>query len=167
MSAVNLCVTGGVGFNLVCNGRLVREGIFGDVFLPPYPGDNGIAVGNCAYGLFGGWYDASSSAFSDSLISPEADHEEKDRDDLNNANNKDKDADDTTTTATTTTTKGNYKPPTPPPLWDGPLSPYLRPSPTDIEIAEAIRAASLWINVKKMSDDPESSSSKIIDIIIN
>ena len=31
-------------------------------------------------------------------------------------------------------------------------------------MAEVIRAASPWLDVKKMSDDPEFSSSKIIDI---
>ena len=34
-------------------------------------------------------------------------------------------------------------------------------------MAEAIQAASPWIDTKKDSDHPESSSLKIIDIIIN
>ena len=100
----------------------------------------------------------------------EADHEDKDRDNLNNDNDKDKDANAMTTTTTTVmtkTTKGEDLPPPPPPLWDGPLSPYLGKSQTYIEIAEAIRAASPWLDIKKMSNDPESSSSKIIDIIID
>jgi len=39
--------------NSVLNGRLSRELGFKKVFIPPYPGDDGIAVGCCAYGLFG------------------------------------------------------------------------------------------------------------------
>eukprot|EP00979_Chaetoceros_neogracilis_P009232 scaffold2098_cov270-Chaetoceros_neogracile.AAC.12 len=49
----NLCIAGGVGLNSVLNGRLSRELGFKDVFIPPYPGDDGIAFGCCAYGLFG------------------------------------------------------------------------------------------------------------------
>ena len=43
-NAVNLCVVGGVGLYLVCNGRLVMEGIFDNVLLLPYPGDDGILL---------------------------------------------------------------------------------------------------------------------------
>lgn len=49
----NLCLAGGVALNSVLNGRLSRELGFKNVFIPPYPGDDGIAVGCCAYGLFG------------------------------------------------------------------------------------------------------------------
>jgi predicted NodU family carbamoyl transferase len=49
----NLCIAGGVGLNSVLNGRLSRELGFKNVFIPPYPGDDGIAFGCCAYGLFG------------------------------------------------------------------------------------------------------------------
>merc|ERR1740124_2179669 len=49
----NLCLAGGVALNSVLNGRLARELGFENVFVPPYPGDDGIAVGCCAYGLFG------------------------------------------------------------------------------------------------------------------
>jgi carbamoyltransferase len=49
-----LCLAGGVALNSVLNGRLSRELGFEDTFIPPYPGDDGIAVGCCAYGLFGG-----------------------------------------------------------------------------------------------------------------
>ena len=123
MNAVNLCVAGGLGLISVCNGRLVREGMFNDVFLTPYPGDHGITKGCCAYGLLGNRYSTSSSASLVSLISSEADDEVKERDDLDNDNandkDKDKDSDNTTTTTTTskmTTTKGKDLPP--------PLTPY-------------------------------------------
>lgn len=49
----NLCIAGGVGLNSVLNGRLSRELDFSNTFISPYPGDDGIAVGCCAYGLFG------------------------------------------------------------------------------------------------------------------
>jgi len=49
----NLCLAGGVALNSVLNGRLSRELGFENTFVPPYPGDDGIAVGCCAFGLFG------------------------------------------------------------------------------------------------------------------
>jgi predicted NodU family carbamoyl transferase len=49
----NLCIAGGVGLNSVLNGRLSRELDFANTYISPYPGDDGIAVGCCAYGLFG------------------------------------------------------------------------------------------------------------------
>ena len=49
----NLCIAGGVVLNSVLNGRLSRELGFKNVFIPPYPGDDGVAIGCCAYGLFG------------------------------------------------------------------------------------------------------------------
>lgn len=51
--AENLCVAGGVALNSVLNGRLARELGFAQTFIPPYPGDEGIALGCCAFGLFG------------------------------------------------------------------------------------------------------------------
>ena len=49
----NLCLAGGVALNSVLNGRLARELGFERTFISPYPGDDGIAVGCCAFGLFG------------------------------------------------------------------------------------------------------------------
>ena len=49
----NLCLAGGVALNSVLNGRLARELGFEQTFIPPYPGDDGIAIGCCAFGLFG------------------------------------------------------------------------------------------------------------------
>jgi len=48
----NLCFCGGVGLNSVLNGKLTRQLGFEETFVPPYPGDDGIAIGCCAYGLF-------------------------------------------------------------------------------------------------------------------
>ena len=47
----NLCIAGGVGLNSVLNGRLSQEGGFREVYVPPGPGDEGIAVGCALYGL--------------------------------------------------------------------------------------------------------------------
>lgn len=49
----NLCLAGGVALNSVLNGRLARELGFEQTFISPYPGDDGIAIGCCAFGLFG------------------------------------------------------------------------------------------------------------------
>jgi len=49
----NLCLAGGVALNSPLNERLSRELGFRKTFIPPYPGDDGIAVGCCAYGLYG------------------------------------------------------------------------------------------------------------------
>eukprot|EP00965_Chrysotila_dentata_P095868 3168685-Pleurochrysis_carterae.AAC.1 len=46
-----VCVTGGVGLNSVLNGKIAREAGFEHVYVSPYPGDEGIAVGCAAYGL--------------------------------------------------------------------------------------------------------------------
>jgi predicted NodU family carbamoyl transferase len=49
--AKNLCLVGGVALNSVLNGRVISELGFERVFVPPYPGDEGIAVGCAVYGL--------------------------------------------------------------------------------------------------------------------
>ncbi len=41
----NLCMAGGVALNCVANGKLLREGIFDDVFVQPAAGDAGGALG--------------------------------------------------------------------------------------------------------------------------
>jgi carbamoyltransferase len=43
--APTLCMAGGVALNCVANGRMRREKIFQEVFVPPAPGDAGGAVG--------------------------------------------------------------------------------------------------------------------------
>jgi len=49
--AKNLCVCGGVAQNSVLNGRITRELGFQEVFIPPYPGDEGISVGCALWGF--------------------------------------------------------------------------------------------------------------------
>ncbi len=41
----NVCLTGGVAFNSVMNGRLLREGPFRGLFIPPAAGDAGTSLG--------------------------------------------------------------------------------------------------------------------------
>jgi carbamoyltransferase len=43
--ADNLCLAGGVALNCVANGRLVREGPFGEIWIQPAAGDAGGALG--------------------------------------------------------------------------------------------------------------------------
>lgn len=102
----NLCLAGGVALNSVLNGRLSRELGFENSFIPPYPGDDGIAVGCCAYGLFGGGGTA-------------------------------------------------------PKLWNEPLSPYLGPLPTSIEMADAVAWAQPWLDVEIVKDEKRR-----IDILV-
>eukprot|EP01039_Chlorochromonas_danica_P005830 gene5830-6420_t len=48
----NLILTGGVALNSVCNGMIQRSGLFNKVYVPPAPGDDGIALGCAMYGLY-------------------------------------------------------------------------------------------------------------------
>lgn len=48
----NLCLAGGVALNCVANGRLLREGIFDDIWIQPAAGDAGGALG----AALGVWY---------------------------------------------------------------------------------------------------------------
>lgn len=58
-----LAFCGGVALNSTLNGRLIREAGFEEVFIPPYPGDQGIAVGCAAYGhLLGAGEEATRPA---------------------------------------------------------------------------------------------------------
>lgn len=47
----NLALAGGVALNSVLNGRILKEGGFENVYIPPGPGDEGVAVGCAMYGL--------------------------------------------------------------------------------------------------------------------
>jgi len=49
-----LCMAGGVALNCVANGRLLREGIFKDIWIQPAAGDAGGALG-AAYAAFHTW----------------------------------------------------------------------------------------------------------------
>lgn len=46
----NLCLTGGVALNSVCNSRILQEGPFREVFMTPAANDAGVALGAAAYG---------------------------------------------------------------------------------------------------------------------
>ena len=46
----NLCLSGGVALNCVANSHIARNAGFDEVFVPPAPGDDGIAVGCALYG---------------------------------------------------------------------------------------------------------------------
>lgn len=46
----NLCLCGGVALNCVANSRIWDEAGFEQVFVPPCPGDDGIAIGCALYG---------------------------------------------------------------------------------------------------------------------
>lgn len=48
----NLCMAGGVALNCVANGKILREGIFDDVFIQPAAGDAGGSLGAALYS----WY---------------------------------------------------------------------------------------------------------------
>lgn len=48
--ARNLCLVGGVALNSTINGMVVREAGFDQVYIPPYPGDEGIAIGCASFG---------------------------------------------------------------------------------------------------------------------
>lgn len=52
----NLCYAGGVAMNCVCNSRILRDGPFRNVHIPPDPGDGGTAVSTALF------YDATKSA---------------------------------------------------------------------------------------------------------
>jgi carbamoyltransferase len=104
----NLCIAGGVGLNSVLNGRLSRELGFKKTYISPYPGDDGIAVGCCAYGLFG-----------NEILDKIEEKEVRKR----------------------------------PPIWKSPISPYLGPDPSEMEIKKAIEAASLWLDVETIRDE--------------
>lgn len=48
----NLCMAGGVALNCVANGKILREGIFDNIWIQPAAGDAGGALGAALYG----WY---------------------------------------------------------------------------------------------------------------
>ncbi len=48
----NLCLVGGVALNSTLNGRIAREAGFEQVFIPPWPGDDGVAIGCAQFGHY-------------------------------------------------------------------------------------------------------------------
>jgi carbamoyltransferase len=70
----NLCMAGGVALNCVANGKILRDGAFGDIWVQPAAGDAGGAVG-AALGLWHGELgnereDVSSDAMCGSYLGP-------------------------------------------------------------------------------------------------
>lgn len=49
-SATNLCLAGGVALNVVSNTAIAERAGYGQVYVPPAPGDDGIAAGCALYG---------------------------------------------------------------------------------------------------------------------
>jgi len=45
----NIILTGGCALNCTFNGKLVRQGLFKEVYVPPFPGDESISLGAAAY----------------------------------------------------------------------------------------------------------------------
>lgn len=48
----NICISGGVGLNCVANGKIAREGLFKNIYVPFAPGDAGGCVGAALYIYF-------------------------------------------------------------------------------------------------------------------
>jgi len=48
----NLCLGGGVALNGVANYRILKEGPFDKIHIPPSPGDGGSAIGSAAYAYY-------------------------------------------------------------------------------------------------------------------
>jgi predicted NodU family carbamoyl transferase len=119
----NLCLAGGVALNSVANGRLSRELGLERTFVSPYPGDDGIAVGCCAFGLFGNAYLGKRN----NIILEE----------------------EPPTASSYVTGNTNRKPM----LWKQPLSPYLGPAYSELDLVEAIEQARPWIEVETIRDN--------------
>lgn len=74
-SSRNLCLSGGVALNCVANARIALESGFDAIFVPPAPGDDGIALGCALFGaaLNGGVKREPCSAFLGRSYSHNAD----------------------------------------------------------------------------------------------
>ncbi|MFN0314722.1 MAG: carbamoyltransferase [Burkholderiales bacterium] len=51
--ARNLCLSGGVALNSVANNKILRSGLFEDIYINPAASDTGIALGAALYGYHG------------------------------------------------------------------------------------------------------------------
>jgi len=77
----HLCLAGGVALNCVSNGKLLREGVFDDIWIQPAAGDAGGALG-VAYGVWHRYLGQPRAATPDgrdrqkgSMLGPQPDHE--------------------------------------------------------------------------------------------
>jgi carbamoyltransferase len=71
--AANLCFAGGTALNCSANGRLVNEGPFAQMFIPPSPHDGGTAVGCALYGLIACLGEESGFRWVNDFLGPDAD----------------------------------------------------------------------------------------------
>ncbi len=60
----NLCLSGGFFLNCVVNGRIAKEGLFDNVYVPSAPGDSGQCIGNAIYGAVSHGTNASIYTFT-------------------------------------------------------------------------------------------------------
>jgi carbamoyltransferase len=80
--ASNLCLAGGVALNCVANGKILREGIFDDIWIQPAAGDAGGAIGAAYladFNMLGGTrptHGGAKDAQQGSFIGPEYDDAE-------------------------------------------------------------------------------------------
>jgi carbamoyltransferase len=66
----DLCFAGGAALNCSTNGRLLREGGFRDLFIPPSPHDGGTAVGCALYGMIESLGVPNDFRWSDDFLGP-------------------------------------------------------------------------------------------------
>jgi carbamoyltransferase len=69
----DLCFAGGTALNCSANGRLLREGPFARMFIPPSPHDGGTAVGCALYGLIECLGGASEFRWVNDFLGPDPD----------------------------------------------------------------------------------------------
>jgi carbamoyltransferase len=69
----DLCFAGGTALNCSANGRLLREGPFARMFIPPSPHDGGTAVGCALYGLVECLGERSDFRWVNDFLGPEPD----------------------------------------------------------------------------------------------
>ncbi|MDP9403579.1 MAG: carbamoyltransferase [Actinomycetota bacterium] len=74
--ASNLCFAGGTALNCSANGRLLREGPFDKLFIPPSPHDGGTALGCALYGMVECSGVDSEFRWVNDFLGPEPDRDE-------------------------------------------------------------------------------------------
>ncbi|NMH99765.1 carbamoyltransferase C-terminal domain-containing protein [Pseudonocardia acidicola] len=69
----DLCFAGGTALNCSANSRLIREGPFHEVFVPPSPHDGGTALGCALYGMIECLGEPSEFRWTDDFLGPPPD----------------------------------------------------------------------------------------------
>lgn len=72
----NLCLSGGVALNCSMNGKIVKSGLFREIFVFPASGDDGGAFGAAAYIHYGKLRMPRKTVLNSALIGPSFDDEE-------------------------------------------------------------------------------------------